>query len=174
MDTLRRQQINEILTYDRNMNLRALALKRKQVARMGPEDGETGVVSNQDAIDMANDVVNSFSTLLEKRRADTHTIIQWHYSGSDRLYRDAVSNLRGISEVVDTYNQLVSTYMSNNITQTKGVILSSIRRILGFVSEIRRGLFNTIRRHTEVDASVRAWATYIKNCLFDLVVAVVA
>jgi len=32
MDALRRQQINEILNYDRNMNLRVLALQRKQVA----------------------------------------------------------------------------------------------------------------------------------------------
>ena len=50
MDALKRQQINEILTCDRNMNLRVLALQRKQVALMGPEGGETGVVLNQEVI----------------------------------------------------------------------------------------------------------------------------
>ena len=83
------------------------------------------------------------------------------------LCRDAVSNLGRISEVVDAYNQLASTYLSNNTTQTKGVILSSRRRILGFVSEIRRGLFNTIRRYTEFDQLNRRFTTHIKNCLFS-------
>ena len=67
------------------------------------------------------------------------------------MYRDAVSNLGRISKVADAYNQLVSTYLSSNTTQTQGVILSSIRRIPGFVSEVRRGLFNTILRYTGFD-----------------------
>ena len=71
---------------------------------MGSEGDETGVVLNQDAIDIANDGVNSFCTLLDKRRADILTIIQWHYTGSDRVCRDAVRNLGRINEVVDVYN----------------------------------------------------------------------
>ena len=102
MDALRRQQINDILNYDRDMNLRVLALERKQVALMGPEGDDTGVIMDQDAIDMANDAVNSLFVSLDKRRADILTITQWHYSGSDRLYREAGSNLGRISEVVDT------------------------------------------------------------------------
>ena len=70
MDSLRRQQINEILNYDRDMNLRVLALERKQVALMGPEGDGTGIVLNRDAIDMANESVNSLFVLLDKRRAD--------------------------------------------------------------------------------------------------------
>ena len=42
MDAIRRQQLDEILDYDRNMNLKVLALQRKQVALMGPEGGEIG------------------------------------------------------------------------------------------------------------------------------------
>ena len=60
-------------------------------------------------------------------------------AGSDMLYRDAVSNLGRINEVVDAYNRLISSYLSNDTTQTKGVVLSSIRRILGFVSGIEEG-----------------------------------
>ena len=60
MDALRRQQIKEILNYDRDMNLRMLALQRKQVALWGPEDGETGEVLNQEVVDTTNDSVNTF------------------------------------------------------------------------------------------------------------------
>ena len=73
MDALRRQQTNEILDYDRNVNLRVLAMQRKQVALMGTEGDETGVLLNQEVIDMANDGVNSFFTLLDQRRADILT-----------------------------------------------------------------------------------------------------
>ena len=83
---------------------------------MGPEGGETGEIMNQDVIDMASDAVNSLFGLLYQRMADVLTIHQWHYTGSDRVYRDAVSNLGRISEVVDASSQLISTYLSNNTT----------------------------------------------------------
>ena len=81
MDTMRTQQINEILNYDRNINLRALALQRKQVANWGTDGGETGELVNQDVIDASNSLVNSLFVLLDKRRADIkHYIsmgLQW-------------------------------------------------------------------------------------------------
>ena len=147
MDALRRQQINNILNYDRNMNLRALALERKQGALMGPDGGKTGAIINQDVIDMAHDAVNSLFVLLDQRRADINTTTRWHYRGRDRVYGDAVSNLGRISEVVGAYNQLVSTYLSNHTTQTKDIMLSSIRRMFGFVSEIRRGANNHMQHN---------------------------
>ena len=57
MDALRKRQIHEILNYDKDLNLRVLALERKQVALMGPEGDETGVTMNQDVIDMASDAL---------------------------------------------------------------------------------------------------------------------
>jgi hypothetical protein len=70
MDALRRQQINEILNYDRDMNLRALASHRKQVALMGPQDGEMSELLNQEVIDAANESVTSLLVLMDRRRAD--------------------------------------------------------------------------------------------------------
>jgi len=89
------------------------------------------------------------------------------------VYGDAESNLGRISEVVDAHNQLVSTYLSNSTTQTKGIILSTIRRMLGFVSEIRRGLFYTIQQYisNKRDAT---YTNYINKYLHDIVVALVA
>ena len=91
MDALRRQQINEILNYDRDMNLRVLALQRKQVALWGPEGGEIGEALNQEVIDTANDSVRSLFVLLDKRRADINTITRWHYHGSDKVYGEEQS-----------------------------------------------------------------------------------
>ena len=76
MDALRRQQINEILKYAREMNLRALALQRKQVALWGPEGGETGELQNQEVIVAANNSVNSLFVMLDKRWADIN-ITPW-------------------------------------------------------------------------------------------------
>ena len=91
MDALRRPQISEILNYDRNMNLRVLALEMKQVAVWEPEGGETGELLNQEVIDTANDLVRSLVVPLDNRRADINIVTRWHYHGSDKVYGDAVS-----------------------------------------------------------------------------------
>ena len=101
-----------------------------------------------------------------------NTITRWHYHGSDKVYGDAVSNLGRIGGVVDACNQLVSTYLSNNTTQTKGIILSSTRRMLGFVSEIKRGLINTILQYPVIPPPHQDG--YVNKFLHDLVVAFVA
>ena len=66
MDALRKQQINEILNYERNINLQALALQMKQVANWGTDGGETGELLDQDVIDASNSLVNSLFVLLDK------------------------------------------------------------------------------------------------------------
>ena len=68
MDNIRRQQINEILNYDRDMNLRVLALQRKQVALWGHEESETGELLNQKVIDTANDSVNKTYLFVRKAK----------------------------------------------------------------------------------------------------------
>ena len=117
-------------------------MQRKQVALWGPEGGETSELLNHEVIYTANDSVNSLFVMLDKQGADMNTITRWHYSGSDMVYGDAVSNLGRISEVVDAQNELVSTYSSNNTTQTKCVILSSIRRMLGVAVRHQKGVIH--------------------------------
>ena len=84
MDALRRQQMNEILNYDKDMNLLVLALQREQVALWGPEGGETGELLNQEVIDTANDSVRSLFVLLDKRMADKNTITRWQFTEAKR------------------------------------------------------------------------------------------
>ena len=122
------------------MNLRVLVLERKQVAPWGPEGGETCELLHQEVIDTANNSVKSLFVLLDKRRADINTITRWQVNGSEEVNDDSASMLGRISEVVDAYNELISLCLSNNTTQTKGIILSSIRRMLGFCVRDPKGV----------------------------------
>ena len=117
MDNIRRQQINEI--HDRDMNLRVLALQRKQVALWGPEDGETGELLNRGHRYSQRFSNKTYLFLLEKRRADINIITQWSFTKRENVYGYAMSTLGKISEVVDAYNALVSSYLINNTTQAK-------------------------------------------------------
>ena len=87
-------------------------------------------------------MVNSLFVSLDKWRDDINTISRWDFNGNEKAYGDAINGLGRISDVADAYNQSVSTYMTNNTTQTKGIILSSIRRMLRYVSKIRREVSN--------------------------------
>ena len=70
---MRRRQIDEVLNYDKSVNLQVLDLHRKQVATWEP--GEAGEVADaQTTIDTANTSVNSLFVILDKRRADVNTI----------------------------------------------------------------------------------------------------
>ena len=118
MDDIRRRQIDEVLNYDKNVNMQVLDLRRKQVAKW--ERGEAGEMEDApNTIDTANTYVNSLFVILDKRRADVNTISQWQFKGPDKIYNNAMSDIARISEVVDAYNQLVATYLSNNTAQTK-------------------------------------------------------
>ena len=64
MDAIRRQQICDVLNYDRNMNLRVLDLERKQVATM--QDERTPYVQqDQQGIDNTNTLINNLMVLLD-------------------------------------------------------------------------------------------------------------
>ena len=134
---------------------------------------------NQDVIDASNSLVNSLFVLLDQRRHDINTISRWDFNGSDNAYGDAINGLGRISEVVDAYKQLVSTYMSNNTTQTKGIMLSSIRRMLGYVPEIRREVSNHMQHYLRINTrATQNNKHYLLNTisknLHDIVVAFVA
>ena len=72
MDAIRRQQISEVLNYDRNMNLRVLDLEKKQVATM--QDERTPYVQqDQQGIDNTNTLINNLMVLLDRKRSSTTT-----------------------------------------------------------------------------------------------------
>ena len=69
IDSIRRRQIDEVLNYDKNMNLQVLSLERKNVPRM---EGATdlALTQKQSVIDSANTQVNSLMLLLDKKRSE--------------------------------------------------------------------------------------------------------
>ena len=69
LDSLRRQQIDEVLNYDKNMNLQVLSLDRKGVSKMD-EASDLTVLQKQDTIDGASTLINTFMILLDKKKPE--------------------------------------------------------------------------------------------------------
>ena len=137
IDSIRRRQIDEVLNYDKNMNLQVLSLERKNVPRM---EGVTdlALTQKQSVIDSANTQVNSLMLLLDKKRSEVVALT--HYTGAYRQQNtSAINELSRVYEVVDMYNQLMSGYVANNSVQTTQLVQSSVRRLLAYVSPIDRG-----------------------------------
>ena len=65
IDNIRRRRIDEVLNYDRDVNLRVFDLQRKQVAKMETDD-EAQVSMQQVIIDTSNTSLSSFMVLIDK------------------------------------------------------------------------------------------------------------
>ena len=74
-----------------------------------------------------------------------------------------MSDIAKICEVVHAYNQLVATYLGNNTARTRGVLLASVRRILVYVTEIRRVLAHVVTKYFKFNHGVKPWSDYIKK-----------
>ena len=105
MDAIRRQQISEVLNYDRNMNLRVLGMERKQVATNMQDDRTPYVQQVQQGIDNTNTLINNLMVLLDRKRSSATTVAHGpiHYTAAtERPYNKAVGDLFMIHEPVTT------------------------------------------------------------------------
>ena len=68
MDSIRRQQIAEVLNYDRNTNLQVINLEKKGVAKMA-ETGALSSLQTQYVLDVTAELINSLMIILDKERA---------------------------------------------------------------------------------------------------------
>ena len=101
IDSIRRRQIDEVLNYDKNMNLQVLSLVRRTVPRM---EGVTDIalLQKQSVIDSANTQVNSLMLLLEKKRSEVAALP--HYTAAHRQQNTAsVNELTRVYEVCLLY-----------------------------------------------------------------------
>ena len=117
IDSIRRQQIDEVLQYDRNMNLQAINLEKSSVAKMG-ESTDLSATQNQEVIQGANALLNSFMTLLDKKRAEASSLPLYTFAHAEQHTR-SVDELSRVYDVIDSYNQVISHYMGNTSVQTK-------------------------------------------------------
>ena len=85
LDSLRQQQIDEVLNYDKNMNLQVLSLERKGVSKMD-EETDLKVLQKQDVIDGANTLINTFMILLDKKKAEVFGTTTLHESTARVIY----------------------------------------------------------------------------------------
>ena len=142
IDSIRRQQIAEVLQYDRNMNLQVLNLERRGVATMN-ESTDLSTTQNQEVIQGANALVNSLMMLLDKKRAEVSSLPHYTFAHADQHTR-SVDELSRVYDVIDSYNKVISLYLGNNSAQTKQIVSASIRKLLSYVAPIARGLLHMI------------------------------
>ena len=141
LDSLRRQQIDEVLNYDKNMNLQVLSLEQKGVSKMD-EETDLNVLQKQDVIDGANTLINTFMILLDKKKAEV-SALQHYTRAQHELYARSLDALANVYEVVDAYNQVISSYLGNNTIQTKQIVFAATQRLLTYVVVIARGLLRS-------------------------------
>ena len=73
MDSIRRQQIAEVLNYDRNMNLQVISLEKKGVAKMA-EPGGLSSLQTQYVIDDATELINSLMVILDGQETSSRLV----------------------------------------------------------------------------------------------------
>ena len=147
MDSIRRQQIAEVLKHDRNMNLQVINLAKKGVAKMA-ETGALSSLQTQYVLDDTTELINSLMIILDKKRAGVLSLP--HYTAAHgKQHTESVDELANIHEVVDAYNAIVASYLGNNAVQTKQMLHSSIRRLLSDVAPITRGLSSMLQTYAE-------------------------
>ena len=67
-----------------------------------------------------------------------------HYTRAQHeLYTRSLDDLANVYEVVDSYNQVISSYLGNNTVQTKQIVFASTQRLLAYVVVIARGLLRS-------------------------------
>ena len=74
-------------------------------------------------------------------------------------------------QVIDLYNQLMTSYLSNNSVQATQLVQSSVRRLLAYVAPIARGLSRLIETYA---ANVNANRANIQEYFGKLVFALAA
>ena len=147
MDSIRRQQIAEVLNYDRNVNLQVMNLEKKGVAEMG-ETSALSSLQTQHVLDDTSELINSLMIILDKKKAGVLSLP--HYTAAHgKQHTDAVDDLTNIHEVVDAYNVIVASYLGNNTVQTKQMLHASIRRLLSDVAPITRGLSSMLQTYAD-------------------------
>ena len=108
IDSIRRQQINEVLNYDQNMNLQVLNLQKRGVSNMeGAVD--LNVLQSQEVIQRANLLINNLMRLLDKKRAEASSLPNYT-AAHEQQHVKSIDELARVYEVIDIYNQVISNY----------------------------------------------------------------
>ena len=124
----------------------------------------------QSVIDSSNAQVNSIMLLLDKKRSEV-TALPHYTAAHKQLNTNSVAELARVYEVIDLYNQLMSSYLSNSCVQTTQLVQSSVRRLLAYIAPIARGLSRLIETYV---ANVNANRANIQEYFAKLVFALAA
>ena len=127
IDAIRRRQIDEVMNYDRNINIQTMISTGRAVSKMG-DSTDLRAMQDKTVLDATATSLNTLTTLLDQKRAAVVSMKQYiHTRAQEQYFAAAVAQLYDYGEVVTLYNQVISNYLANNTPQTKQMVLSSIR-----------------------------------------------
>ena len=155
MDSIRRNQINEVLDYDRNMNAMVFNIEKKNVG-LYTENVMPYSQITAEVFDVVKSNINQLIVILEKKKSEIHTYTHINYADDQQPGGAGAKRLLGenagmIEDVMRLYNSAVEPYITFKITETtKSQILQELRKrimpILTYlVNEYRKSL-NSLQR----------------------------
>ena len=107
IDAIRRRQIDEVLNYDRNMNIQMMISTRRAVSKMD-DNTDLQTMQDQTVLDTAATSLSSMTTLLDQERAAVVSMKQYiHTRAHEQYFATAIAQLYDYGEVVTLYNQLI-------------------------------------------------------------------
>ena len=155
MDSIRRNQINEVLDYDRNMNAMVFNIEKKNVG-LYTENVMPYSQITAEVFDVVKSNINQLIVILEKKKSEIHTYTHINYADDQQPGGAGAKRLLGenagmVEDVMRLYNSAVEPYITFKITETtKSQILQELRKrimpILTYlVNEYRKNL-NILQR----------------------------
>ena len=133
MDSIRRNQINEVLDYDRNMNAMVFNIEKKNVG-LYTENVMPYSQITAEVFDIVKSNINQLIVILEKKKSEIHTYTHINYADDQQPGGAGAKRLLGenagmVEDVMRLYNTAVEPYITFKITETtKSQILQELRK----------------------------------------------
>ena len=129
MDLIRKQQINEVLESEININKVVFNMEKRNVA-LSTDNVLPYSQLNYEAIDTVSSIVNALMSILEKKKSDIHNLETNTYHNASAHRIEMINDLSRVEDVLKLYNSAVEPYLglkSSLTQQTKGAMWNRVR-----------------------------------------------
>ena len=149
MDAIRLRQIEEVMGYDKHINVMVMDMERKRVSqtiRERPED-TYALIDSQKMLDVI-DATNSLRLMLDGKLASLSAILR----PSNNFNVGAAQDVWEVEAVVSKYNEISAPFVSaNGATSLQQNIMRQALELLKPIGAIKNGAHKSAQRHREHD-----------------------
>ena len=144
MDAIRLRQIDEALSYDRNINAMVFDIEKKRAARYPETEVIPDSQTDEDMEATSTEQVNALRVILDNKYANLLGMIRPGVKIDSDQFTYASRETSQVETVVQSYNSAVAPYTSSKIQMFKQRLLYKLQELLGPVGLIRNGLMKLI------------------------------